>query len=319
MLASAQNFALGFFGYPMEGQYQQSITIEADNFNNTLAPYKTCPAANDRSKGDRGTYYVIQWAEKYLAGARDRLDPLIDGYNLSIEDTFTMQQLCAYETVAIGYSKFCELFTEEEWEGFDYALDLSFWYNSAFGSPVGRVQGIGWVQEFVARLTHTPIQTHNSSTNSTLNDDPRTFPLGQALYVDATHEVVVLNVLTALNLSTLAATGPLPADHIPKDRSFVVSRLAPFSTNVQFQQLYCPSESTPEQIRVIINDGVVPLSGLGECGSTHDGRCALPAFVGGLKTLIAETDWDWGCNGTWTVPQGDKWETVVAYPPSKPE
>jgi hypothetical protein len=34
---------------------------------------------------------------------------------------------------------------------------------------------------------------HNSSTNSTLTDDERTFPLDHALYVDATHEVVVLN------------------------------------------------------------------------------------------------------------------------------
>ena len=25
------------------------------------------------------------------------------------------------QTVAIGYSKFCELFTEEEWKGFNYA------------------------------------------------------------------------------------------------------------------------------------------------------------------------------------------------------
>ena len=70
MLASALNFAIGFFGYPYEGQYQQSITIEARGvsppsihpssphptlfpvnhadedfwglqFNNTLAPYKT--------------------------------------------------------------------------------------------------------------------------------------------------------------------------------------------------------------------------------------------------------------------------------------
>lgn len=28
MLASAQNFALGFFGYPLDHQYQQVITIE---------------------------------------------------------------------------------------------------------------------------------------------------------------------------------------------------------------------------------------------------------------------------------------------------
>ena len=72
-------------------------------------------------------------------------------------------------------------------------LDLYFWYDSAFGSPVARVQGIGYVQELVARLTHTPIAVHNSSTNATLDDNSATFPLGQSLYVDATHEVVVLN------------------------------------------------------------------------------------------------------------------------------
>lgn len=42
-------------------------------------------------------------------------------------------------------------------------------------------------------------------------------------------------VLTALNLSTLASTGTLPTDHIPENRSFIVSQIAPFATNVQFQ------------------------------------------------------------------------------------
>lgn len=68
-----------------------------------------------------------------------------------------------------------------------------FRYNSAFGSPVARVQGLGYLQELVARLTHTPILVHNSSTNATLDDNPITFPLDNSLYVDATHEVVVLN------------------------------------------------------------------------------------------------------------------------------
>ena len=72
-------------------------------------------------------------------------------------------------------------------------LDLGFWYSVAWGSPFGRVLGIGYVQELVARLTHTPIATHNSSTNATLDDNPVTFPLNDSLYVDATHEVVVLN------------------------------------------------------------------------------------------------------------------------------
>lgn len=108
----------------------------------------------------------------------------------------------------------------------------------------------------VARLTDTAIETHNSSTNATLDDNPITFPLGQSLYVDATHEVVLLNgelllfvsrsnrservtlntiVLTALNLSTLASGGPLPGDHIPPGSSFRSSELLPFGSNVQFQ------------------------------------------------------------------------------------
>ncbi|KAJ7915760.1 hypothetical protein B0H13DRAFT_1481967, partial [Mycena leptocephala] len=62
---------------------------------------------------------------------------------------------------------------------------------AGFGFPLARSQGIGYVQELVARLTHTPISTHNSSTNATLDDNLITFPFGQSLYVDATHEVVV--------------------------------------------------------------------------------------------------------------------------------
>ena len=70
-------------------------------------------------------------------------------------------------------------------------------YDSAFGSPVARIQGIGYVQELLARLTHTSIPLHNSSTNATLDNNPVTFPLDHSLYVDATHEVVVLNSETS--------------------------------------------------------------------------------------------------------------------------
>jgi hypothetical protein len=52
-------------------------------------------------------------------------------------------------------------------------MDLQFWYGSAFGSPTARVQGLGWLQEFVARLTHTPIAVYvhicMSSAESTFN------------------------------------------------------------------------------------------------------------------------------------------------------
>ena len=40
-----------------------------------------------------------------------------------------------------------------------HRLDLGFWYGGGFGSPLARAQGIGYVQELVARLTKTPIET----------------------------------------------------------------------------------------------------------------------------------------------------------------
>jgi hypothetical protein len=40
MLASALNFAIGFFGYPFEGQYQQLITIEHKGVSNQLVDKK---------------------------------------------------------------------------------------------------------------------------------------------------------------------------------------------------------------------------------------------------------------------------------------
>ncbi|KDR81978.1 hypothetical protein GALMADRAFT_240377 [Galerina marginata CBS 339.88] len=318
MLASAMNFAIGFFGYPFEGQYQQSITIEEDGFNNTLSPYKTCPNAKITSKAERGNWYTESWAKIYLKDARKRLQKHLHGLDLSIEDTFIMQQLCPYETVALGYSKFCELFTEEEWEGFNYALDLQFWYNSAFGSPVARVQGLGYLQEFVARLTHTPIETHNSSTNATLNDNPITFPLGQSLYVDATHEVVVLNIITALNLTTFAGSGPLPYTHIPKDRTFRVAELAPFGTNIQFQLLECTDLPGP-QIRIVINDAIAPLTGIRGCPKQKDGLCPVDTFVAAQKETIRTTDWVYDCHGDWTVPPGTDWDTVTGSPPKPGE
>ncbi|KAF5386917.1 hypothetical protein D9615_002003 [Tricholomella constricta] len=314
MLHSALNFAIGFFGYPLDGKYQQSILIEADGFNNTLAPYDTCPNSRISSKADRGVYYVERWAAIYLKHALARLRPQLKGYKLTIEDVYVMQQMCPYETVAIGYSKFCELFTEEEWEGFNYALDLGFWYGSAFGSPVARVQGIGWIKELLARLTQTPITEHNSSTNSTLNDNPITFPLGQSLYVDATHEVVVLNIITALNLTNFAADGPLPYTHIPHNRAFRVSQLAPFATNLQFQLLECTSVPG-QQIRIIINDGVTPLTGIKGCPEQRDGMCPVDAFVAAQKELMAETDWTYDCHGDWTVPEGTAWNTTNGSPP----
>lgn len=141
-------------------------------------------------------------------------------------------------------------------------------------------------------------------------------------------------VLTALNLTNFAASGPLPYDHIPENQSFKVSDLAPFSTNVQFQrtserptysftftnsQIVLQCTSVPgEQIRIIINDGVTPLTSIKGCPRQRDGMCPVDMFVAAQKEIIEEVDWMWDCYGNWTVPEGDAWNTTTGSPPPRP-
>lgn len=134
------NFAAGFFGVPdFLTDYHQLITIEADGFNNTLATYDTCTNANN-DIGNFGSVQANKWAAIYLQDAVKRLAPQIKGINLTLSDVFGMQEMCAYEvrllfphsmiqlrdvfifsqTVALGFSDFCDLFTQEEWDGFEY-------------------------------------------------------------------------------------------------------------------------------------------------------------------------------------------------------
>lgn len=57
----------------------------------------TCPNANVGDRGSRGNYYVQKWIAVYLADALARIQALLDGYTLKIEDVYAMQFTCAYE------------------------------------------------------------------------------------------------------------------------------------------------------------------------------------------------------------------------------
>lgn len=104
--------------------YNQLIMIEASNFNNTLAPWSNCPNANN-DIFNYGFNASDTWQGIYLKDTVKRLQKYISGVELTIADAAAMQQLCAYETVSLGYSEFCDLFTEEEWKGFEYWIGTS--------------------------------------------------------------------------------------------------------------------------------------------------------------------------------------------------
>lgn len=205
-----------------------------------------------------------------------------------------MLELCSYETVALGYSAFCNLFTQQDFLNYEYYFDLvsihihsyhpppplspprgaqptskkplslslnhqSFYYNNGPGSPVSAAQGKGYLEEFVARFTDT-YPAADSALNETYDDNPTYFPLGESLYADATHEVVVLDALTAFNLTALFAGPPLsPTGDARGDNTFVASKIVPFATHFTAQVLECPAYQPTKQIRFLVYVFVSPL------------------------------------------------------------
>ncbi|EPQ60549.1 phosphoglycerate mutase-like protein [Gloeophyllum trabeum ATCC 11539] len=315
MVESALNFAAGFFGVQTyQTDYHQLIIIEEDGYNNTLAPWNACPNNNAENIGYYGDSLQEQWIEQYLTPTLKRVAPLIQGFNLTITDLYHMQQACAYETVALGFSDFCSVFTQEEWEGFNYANDLSFWYSTGPGNPTSAAIGLGWVGEMMARLTQTPIDGPFAEVNTTLTNNV-TFPLNQPIYVDATHDTIISAIVATMNFTSLAAGGPLPVDHIPANRSWITTQVSPFASNLVGQVLSCPASNVSTHIRWILNDAVMPLTGLKGCQEDPNGLCELSAFIAGMQERMAEIDYDFDCFANYTVPTPD---TIIdgRYPPA---
>ncbi|KAK4683843.1 hypothetical protein P7C73_g6377, partial [Tremellales sp. Uapishka_1] len=306
MVKTAENFAAGFFGVPeYMSEVNIEIAVEAPGFNITGAPYEACPNSNIAKYGSVGSTAAAAFANNAFNSTIARLQAELTGYKLTPTDAIAMLQLCSYETDALGYSAFCTLFTEEDFKNYEYYYDISFYYNNGFGSPVGAAQGKGYLEEFVARFTQTPITSYDSTTNSTLDSNPTYFPLNQSIYADATHEVVLLDVFTAFNLTALGKTGPLPLTARTDNSSFVASQVVPFATHMVIQVLECKDMSPTKQIRFIINDAVLPIDeSYAGCPKNDAGLCSFDTVVSALQKRITQIDFNHACNGNYTVTPG---------------
>lgn len=140
-------FLQGMFGAKWHHQTDLEVQIEAPGFNTTLAPNFACHGA----ESGPGLRWAREWTADYLKAAVERLQGYVTGAKLDPMLLNAMQQLCSYDTVAFGRSDFCPLFTKEEWLGCEYAWDLVFYGTYGDGSPVGKAQGVGWINEVSVR------------------------------------------------------------------------------------------------------------------------------------------------------------------------
>ena len=233
-----------------------------------------------------------------------------------------MQTICVYEYTSLAGSKFCSLFTEEEWKGFAYNLDLQYYGNYAFPSPVGRAQGIGYVLELAARLSQELITSSDTSINYTYDNNTDQFPLDQPFYMDMSHDSIIISVLAALNLEYFQYSGserlPGNVDHPPK-RTFEVSNVTPFGARLVTEVWTCPDdvifdsldpvlytnpdlesvESTTRYIRFVLNGAPLPMTGVIGCEDATNGFCSLEKFLGGVPKLKEKANYKDACFGYW--------------------
>lgn len=154
MRESAEYFLAGFYGLNWEQnpQVKLEFIIETNGFNNSLIGAYAC---NDSSlnASTTGTAAQTQWYRTYLQNATARFQYMSSNFTWTPDVVYAVQGLCPYETVSLGYSSFCELFSYQEWQDYEYALDISFAGNNMFQSPTGRAIGVGYLQELLGVIT----------------------------------------------------------------------------------------------------------------------------------------------------------------------
>ncbi|KAI2827372.1 hypothetical protein CBS133816_6481 [Aspergillus niger] len=324
MLKSAENFLAGFFHLDWDEHVNLLAMIEEKNFNSSLQAKNACPNAMKISFDDYVSDTVTKWKTHYLSHRTHHLNYLSTDYHWTSNDSFNAQTLCAYETVALGYSPWCSLFTFPEWEGFSYTYDLTFGGNAGFQCPISRAMGITWVQEFLARVENRSFSTPGSSSaaNLTLNTNPVTFPTNQSLYFDFAHDKILLGVLTAFGLRQFADL-PFPdyTDQYfmdvfpPRHHAFQTAKLIPFAGRLNIEIIRAPHKINPrrshhdrhqdtymkhtaetEYVHFLLNQRTVPLhKSLPECSFRSDGWCELDAFLRAQKDSLRKAEYDFSC------------------------
>lgn len=273
---------------PDSQPYDILVIPEGDNYNNTLSN-DLCTAFRDGE--DLGKEAQSVWINEFAPLITGRLNKNLPGANLSDSDAIFMMDLCPFNTVADDnghLSRFCHLFSVEEWHSYEYYQSLGKWYGYGNGNALAPTRGVGFVNELIARLTGKPVEDH-TSINSTLDGSRATFPLGRALYADFSHDNDMASIYAAMGLYN--ATAPLSntTKESPKQtHGYAASWTVPFAARIYVEKMTCGG-ADEELVRVLVNDRVIPLQ---NCDADRLGRCGLGRFVESLSFARDGGHWD---------------------------
>jgi len=282
VIQSAQNFTQGFnsaAGSNLISQDSILVIPEGETSNDTLK-VNTCNAIKVAPLKTSGSDAVNTWVDIFTPPITARLNDNLPGASLTNKDTVAIMDFCSFETVATpngAISPFCNLFTDDEWISYEYLQDLDKYFGNGAGNQLGPTQGVGFVNELLARMTNTAV-VDNTSTNTTLDSSNDTFPLGLPLYADFSHDTQITSILFALGFfNTTNLNGGLDPTNRTSGQAigYSASTTVPFAGRVYFEKMSC-ADSNEEMVRILVNDAVLQMP---FCGSDQFGRCTLSSFV----------------------------------------
>ena len=259
-----------------EYPYDVLVISESPGMNNTLN-HGNCPAFESSNLGGEAQ---STFAKTFLPEIQSRLNAALPSAGISLQDIIVLMDLCPYETVASPkglVSPFCSIFAENDWENYDYFQTLGKYYGSGAGNPLGPTQGVGFVNELIARLTQSPVRD-STSVNHTLDSDPSTFPLQRILYADFSHDNLMMSVFAALGLyKDTPALDKHKFMSAQELKDFSAAKTVPFAGRALIEKYAC---GRVDKVRIIMNGKALPLD---FCGGDGNGMCTLEAFINALE------------------------------------
>ena len=148
VIDTARYFGAGFFGLDWQNTTTLQVIPEtADRGGDTLTPGDTCLLyVEDQEEGhDKGYGMLNAFRATYLNATRQRLLKQNPGIEFTDDEVYAMQEMCGFETTVRGTSSWCDVFTREEFLGFEYARDLLHYYRAGPGTKYGAVMGWLWL------------------------------------------------------------------------------------------------------------------------------------------------------------------------------
>ncbi|KAL7420830.1 hypothetical protein Q5752_004783 [Cryptotrichosporon argae] len=319
VVESAQYWLEGFSGLPFKIRERRALPApdvmipECDTCNSTLSVH-TCRAyeALDPDPSTTVPPGLLPLLNAPIARLNSALQPRP---SLDADDGLRLAEMCAYDSQVAGdewagWSRWCGVFTADEWEGIGYVRDAMRWYGVGEGSEYGKTLGAGYVNELLGRLDDsTPVDA--TTTNRTLDGDPATFPLGgNRVFADFTHDNEMVEILTAMGL--LVQHRPLPLDGPPDKRTFVTAEIVPFGARFAVERVACDlgalepdpdadgdgaggrgRDGRADYVRVLVNDAVQHVDHVA-CRASNfaeHGLCDVDAFREAQAWATDGVDW----------------------------